>query len=1130
MTTPINCPVFATDRKKKPIRGNLRTRIEARAEDTRRILQHAAQHPRQLANSATEQFLQQQARQTWIMTIGDLIHLNPRQLPGLQDLVTAQFGYLQRAFGLDPSIKYSTPGEIRNSLIRAKSSAEGLINAAGRIVALGEMQRFMNRYRTITNRLGIKRQIADELLLDITEVGQSSARRSALIHYSHDVLGRQSMFDVIERRRYQDMYNRLTREGFSKQEIDELITDVVHISDSFDRVRAIARMAGVEIGDQSNIGYLPRIFSEDFKLRYADIEADELLNTIDTSITEFSSVFNRSRNTYHFIPEDLAIVADVLQIKPSDIMTMMSDMRVWRQYLHNNLSVGQLDYLVDSGVMQKMPMTSREIFEYFVDQYEMPYKWMNEMMLVDPEAMMSEYAASLQRSAGNSAMFRRMIEGEAITRGWAITRSMQQANPELYGNFIPLGDQMNRWAMQARIVPQQVVPTPELIGRAIGTKPEIIRQASDILVHPQVAHQWGALMEISVDPHMMGTVGRTMYYMSRFFNKQVLTNTRYVLNTLLQSVAGSFAAGANLLLMLPSMMHTMKVMTHGLEYFDRFPNVKYKVRADGTEMTLRQVYEYFLITTGHNMAPGSNMVRIGDMASRRRMIEGIMGAPESMQRAVHQILSYSAAAGSPTSGVRIPGVSHTARFSRRVGVELDKLTNAAFAPFAFTANFFDIATKWAALLSFLENTNGGRFAADKVGQFFSSGQLRTYDDIDDAIRHINEYFYNPYNIGRTTSFVNNYIRPFAAWSMANPPMQIRHMMRNPHTYVAVHRLRSYWNTPLYTEEEYNEDNVSNWILKADPLYLGRDENGNPIVSITNSWDAGYDFLQWADQSGRDFRRAWFGAQEGTMSEIRQLNRSRSETFEQWLLETLGETNVVWRTLVETVTGKQTFPAGESIGPQDDLDVRPTLWGMALPPRLINVLRKFPMVEAIDQINPGGVFGESQVIDTSGRIVREGRPSPLTGNDRTRVVGRSLDDLGGNLPLRLARLVGVNVRTIDYGRGAQTTLDDIEYTERMLQESIMESRILLESSPNMSERERQRILEERERKILLLGQIRIDHARVLQWARDNDVVPRDALRELNNLRIRVRSLPDPNAETLDDIYRRTFTENGIPYPP
>jgi len=1100
----VNCPTFGNDRERRPFNPNELTQLARRRAQWEHIVQSAlSSDPAQRALQIEELTIAE-ARSIWIRNIAESISLNPQQVPRMQDLLVRHLGQLNRRLGLNPSTVFTTAGEVRYSLFQAKQVMEGLLNTAGRLVALEQVESFERVWRGHVRRLNLGRRRGERLMADVLDLANLPEVHSIVGRYTTETLGLQgnsrSLFDMFQRRRYQGLLNRLQGAGFTKPEIDELFTIAAEIPRAFDRVRLVARAAGVDVSRIENINYFSRQMTRDFQLRLQDTDVTELIQQVENGVTDFSTLHNRSRNTVHLIPEDMAILSRITGRTPDEITRMvLSSPREWASYLHTNLTTDQLDLLVDSGVLQKVPMSSTEVFDFFVSQYDMPYRYLSEMIRIDPQRALADYTSSLQRSAGNSAMLQRMISGDAIQNGWAVT-GRQVREDARFVNFRPLSTSMDNWARQAKI--------PNAM-QALGLNGDAYRQLSDIWVHPVVADQFEGLLAISTDPVNMAHVGRIIYSAQRFVNKNILSNIRYVANTALQGVRETFGAGGNLITYIPSLWTIQRTMMNGIEWADNVRGV-YRL-PDGNEYTFRQLLEYFFLTSGHGVAPGTNMIRIDSSIARMRVAEGLMNAPENLGLAFHRMMSYAAASGDPLNGRHIPLYERPGRAARQLAEGINWFNEAQFGIYAYTANIFDVTAKFNTFMTMVDNSKRG-FSWNSVGAVLTTMQYRQFNSLDEITRQINEYNYNESNLGQLTSFANAYIKPFAGWAMVNPFMQIRHMLRNPHQFMAMQRLYSWFATPMLLDEDYNQDTVPDWVRGSGPIYLGRDSENHPIVMMPGGWDGGNDFLSWAVEGSNDVAREFFGRRVGTAEELREFDRSRAESFESWLLENTGSLNVIWRTAAETITGRDW--TGRSFIPEDETDIQPTFFGMRLPPRIINVARKFPLLDTLDRMNIGGISGQAPVYDQQGRLIREERPT-WTGAPQRRITSRSIDALGDNGLIIAMRLAGLNVRTIDYDHNAQTTLQDVEYTIQVLDRSINDA-VVTYHSRDLSIEARQELEENIANRMLLWYQYRLDHARVLQWMRENDVLPVDALRELNTLRIRVRDLPMPAQETMDDI--------------
>lgn len=1111
----INCPTYDTDRKKRDFDSNERSEISRRITEQNRLERAAMQVPRNQEVAAKFNRTRIEAHNRWTRYLSDLQNLTPENIPRMLDKLVSDFGIHNRNLGLNPDLEYTIAGEVRENLIDAKRTIEGLINTAGRIVVLERLQPFVEEFRSAARSLNINRNTIAELLDDTITIGQIPSIQSSTVYYRHTVLGRNSLVDVIQRRRYNQYVQRMLDSGFDKNTVNRFVDRASVIGNSFDEVATLARAVGVDVGRIEDIGFFSRQITKNFENRLSDIKVEELLEAVNFGNTTLSSIHNRSRNTFHFIPEDLVFTSQILGISPNEIRDLLDDPIRFRTYLHNNLSAQQLDSLVDSGVMQKLPMSSREVLEYFQRQYQLPLS-LSDAFVLDPIENIKNYTNSLQRAAGNSAILRRMVEGDAFKQGWAISERTFLENQDRFRNFVPLGNGLDRWVQQAKVA------NIEHLEAAMGLEQGYLQSLQNIRVHPIVADQYHSLMEIAMSPSMMGSVSNMAQNFSRMIRgtssrllKSVLASPQYVFRTMMQNTVAFHAAGGNMVMVPFAFLDMQKLISRGLNVFD---NVTPRFRLDGRELTYRQLFEELLIHRGHSVAPGTNLTRlriptVGDF-SPQNMWEAMVGTADGISRTMTDLLSYTMAFGDPVNGRKINMAERVGRFSKRSLQIIDGLFDETFSVFAYMANFSDIMYKWATVLSTVERLDGSNFAA-RVGQFATSQQVRQYNTSRDLFRHLDEYFVDVYKSGRTTNFVNQYIFPFATWAMANPPMQFRHMFRNPHQYLNYHRLRSFLNSPLTEDEEYTDEFVPTWQLEGSPLYVGRDEQGRPITILTDNYDAVSDTISFVNGLGNTVTRLFGG--DAQFDEQRRADATERRVGAEAILDIVGRAHLPWKVLVEQITGRDSFTGREFLSNEDDIS--PTYLGLRLPPRSIYLLNKIPPLEWLDQANPGEVFGTPARRDLNGRVIDPGRFS-VFGTERSRIRSRDYDTLDQNFALQLFRMAGLQIRTIDYEREALNTLDDIERIANQLERSVNDIRRDLASADigdrSISTEERNRLLTLRDERINAWFQLRYDHARILAWANDKDIIPRDALRELDELRIQVRQIPDPNQDTIDSL--------------
>lgn len=1110
---PISCPTYATDRQRRDWTPQERSDLNRRIKFWERIQNHAAQTPRAQAAKAQAEIDRLDAISRWERLTTRVVSLSPERNRGLQDFVASLFGQNSRALGIDPSTGYSVAGNVRSNLTEARAAVEGLINNAGRITSIKRIDYFVNTFKRTSRRLRLSRREIERLMDDTITVGQLPRTINNTTYYRTQILGNQTPLDMIARRRYNDYIRRMQDAGFSRQETTNLINLAVGVTQAFDEVRTIANALGVDVGKQADIGYFTRIFTRDARLRLLDTKAEEVLSFIRSGTDSISSVFARSRQSNFLIPEDIALASHFIDLPVPEIMNLLNDPIQWTRYLHNNLSVDQIDMLVDAGILGKLPMTSTELMEYFVRQYDMPFRNLSDMFVLDPSRVLNEYATSLQNAAGNSAMIRKMVSGETRRAGWAISRVTFEQNP-VFRNFVPLGDSLNQWARQARISPQQLAAN-------MGIQEDVLKKLGDTYVHPVVAAQWKALMQISMDPALMGNFARIMYTVSRWMTRTALTTPQFIFRNTLGGIISAAAAGANMVMHVPSMFDISRVLSQGFEDFD---NTRPFRVIDGQTLTQRQTLEMFMSRRGQSMVPGAVDMRMSGQGLHRAF-EHLLNSPQAIYQSLAELINYTMAHGDPVNGRTIPLYERFGRFSRKSLDLIGAFSEEAFAPFALMNNFFDIAFKWSTFQSVTRVAQGG--AGMRVGQFITSGQLRVFDNSEDAFRHLDEYFPNPFNVGTATAFLNNYVMPFRTWAMANPPMQIRHAMRNPHLYLTYHRVRNIFNAPLSDDD--NPDNppyggYPSYILEDYPIFIGRDDNGNPIMMMPNNYDPISDAFTYLNQQGMQVQRL-FGRRVGSDSQLRE--QARGETFQTFLDDIVSQLHAPWRVAAEQLMSRDAF-TGRSLNVSEASEY-PTYFGVRVHPRLRNILEKIPLSYQLEQLVAStGVLGTAARYDVNGNLIDPGELS-INATTRTSSDRKRYDLEDQNFVYTLLRLSGLNIRVIEPERGMQMTFNDVGRTITQLEESINTNIQDLQTARVNGEvqdpREDERRMNEIREQVYMWGQLKIDQARILTWMRANNVLPPRAIDEINRLNIQIRNLPYPAQEELDQIIQEALEYHG-----
>lgn len=1111
----IECKVNpGKDRKKRAFDTAERADVTRRAKLHERILRMTAQDPRFDPQFAAD-VARVAAEGTWVRQTADLIRLSPKQAVRLQDYLVTWFGQKAANLGVDP-LNMSIAGTVRHSLIDAQKTIEGMINTAGRLGSVKAISSFDKTMKGFQRQLRLTDDVVAQLMDDALTVGQIPTTQSRSVAYRNKALGRSSLVDVVQRNRYNKFITDMTDAGFSKANIDDVLKQATDVSMAFDQIRAMARAVGVEVGTLENLGYFTRIVTSDFKLRLGDLSSEELLDALSAGDNQMSTMYNRSRSTVHYIPEDEAFVAKFLNMEPQELRDMMDDPLAWRVYLKENVSAEQLDTLVDAGILEKLPMSSREVFDYYVRQYELPYKHLNDMFVTRPKAVMQSYAQSLMESAGNAAMLKKMLTDEAFDAGWAVTEAAMKADPALYSNFISLGSQFDRWAKQAHIPVGQVM-------QSMGMNQQMVSRLEGVFVHPVVGHQWSAIMATATNPSMMTGVASNVSYIGKWVSRRALTQPAYVFRQAYSAVMNTVAAGGSLLAMPNAFIDLVKAHRLGPEALD---NTKKVFEADGQQFTKRELFTWFMHKHGQSVAPGTVGQHFAAGTDAIPSVKQVLQSPQYAFNGLRDMWSYSMAHGDPVRGKKIAMHERFVRGIRYGAESVNQFMEDTYQPFAAMANMMDLWGKWATFQTVVKKTPGNELT-DAAQQIIGSLQSRRFGNLNDAFRHIDEYFVSAYDTGTAVAALNNYLMPFRTFAMANPPMQVRHMLRNPHAYVAYWRLRSILNEDLSEDDRLINGAVPGWIQENIPLKLFTDEKGYPVVLLPNNFDPIADAFVFVNETAEDVARIGFGAKVGTEEEKRA--QARGESLQDTLLELASQTHAPIKYVIEQLMGRETF-MGRSIA-FDEMDARPTVWGIPTTSRIKHTIESMiPIVRAVDVFNPGGAFGVAPKYDHRGQIIDAGKLSWL-GTERS-ATDRYLYSANADTVRRTMRIMGLNVQTIDPERNVQFSMNDISKTLGVMERSMTKTqtdireKFLREQMDGVSidRAELQRRRDELKERMDVYTALRIDDLRLKQWAKERNIPDSETLTQLRNLNMNLRDIPYPAADQIRESARLIMDEH------
>lgn len=1012
--------------------------------------------------------------ETFAQNAGAMAVLDPSHYSKLQNFIRSTFG-AKRTNPFNTGTKFNQAGEVAQNLLDAKRVATGMVNDAGMMRTLERLNTTIDNIRAQLKHKGIAPDKLGETVQDVIEMGNIPKLRLAF--------QKSDAVEAFQMKRLGDFYQRMDDLGFDGAETDELVKMAGDVSASFDEMRAVADSVGYNIPELENLGYFPRIATDDWRMRlkqHGNEVAGADLSSKLRSGNILSTDWDKMRNTYWYVPSDSKIAAEFLRITPDELDAMILDPIAFRNWLGENTTEAQLNDLFDSGVMSKLPMSGRETFEYFVDKFQLPYKGLNEMFLVDPKRAIEAYANELKTAVGNHAMVKTVIS-DGIDAGWILPHNTIQNLPvDQQKNFVRLGsleDRLKSWY-----------------------DTDTLKTLQTLYVHRTVADQWMSILHISSSPSQLGNIARVWSHITTTLNKSALlgTNVLYLGRLFLGAVISGHAAGADLTKMLPAMWDVANLAIKGLEHFD---NTKPFLKADGKWMTKREAVEKFMLKRGTDIVPGTPGVKTGGGFNKSDLnpLHHIMSA----KKALSDLYLYTRSFGDPISGAK--------GFTEYSLMQAQNLINGAYKPIAISGNIIDLAAKWSVFQSVLEQPSGMAAIRNAGGRALSFGG-KSFDNLEAAFRHIDEYFPMYDEIGSVQKAVGG-IFQFGVYAMQNPPMMLRHALRHPQKYIAYHRLLQMYNQA--NTDEVPEGGIPDYAQDDYPIVRQIDKRTGEVILLSpNGYDPITEAFTNATELGEDVLR-FAGRKVGTTNEqiSQEAGQYLPDREDKGWLELLSKTfaGKLWNTAVgnDPITGEKKYTGGDN-----------TYLGVPMSNSVENLLAFVTPIDALNRTNPFDVFGRKERKDAFGNVVVPEKKSfagfSRTENDDKKYTDDKLNNVNDPV-LRTIAAFGGRVRVADTYKNMDRTFSQLERDGNELeQKATMYAKEFMLEKGSMSPQEQKQHQDKLEHMLDVMAQIRMDEARVNAWCLQRNIPSSEALQKMKEMRIVTEQLPSPASPVMRRI--------------
>lgn len=552
------------------------TRLQALAEakalaDEARALKVGATDPVIIRRKASAQL----AQRYWTRMVyeaGNLAFLSPTKMDNvsswLANWTTQRLGQAKA---------------VREPLQNIKRLADGFVREQGVYLMLEKQRTLAQELRSLAKLRGAT--VTPEDMRRLLEEGMIPQRQATYRNTPEQEAALLSSYNAME----QDFINR----GFTQDDLATLLSKAADVSAQWDQLTAVQLATGMKVDDMYNIGYMPRQLTPLGNL--TPVAKDKSLGLGSPGGVP-GVALAKSRETWKYLPEDNELVSSLLGLKEGQLDKLISQPVDFAIYLSKRVTPTQLELLVDSGVMSKLPMLTSEVSEQLIRTFKMPLG-LTELFIADPIEATQQLTLKLRRGVEQSAMVK-LITTEGIQRGWAYPQPLDPS-----------------WVKLSDI-------------------PEVAVSSGGMYVHPMVANQLRGILQAAKSPSEMNNVSRAWKAYTSWFSKEAIGNPLvakvYLSNQFLSNMLSALGAGVPPHEYLASVVDMTKLAMRGLDAFDDTKVYRY----DGLlPLTHRELVAKTSRMFSTEVLPGLN--------GRDALFKLEEFSPHFVAKQLHQLKSYS---------------------------------------------------------------------------------------------------------------------------------------------------------------------------------------------------------------------------------------------------------------------------------------------------------------------------------------------------------------------------------------------------------------------------------------------------------------------------------------------------------
>ena len=894
--------------------------------------------------------------------------------------------------------KATIPGAVRQQLKRAERLfTNDLPHNLGRLAI---EERIRSNWQEM-KKLKKKHKISDADFHDLSVLAvELSYSRWAKQYYNVGARGLEFI-----RGRYENFVKFMDDLGLEASEQEHILQLGRGVADSYHQALKITQEMGVNVNQLENMEFFPRQLSEDIKRRFTwerqkeggtlrtGGDARGSIRLSDGSTIDLGQAFMKSRNTHNYVIEDEIVLQAFLEankffeldeIKAMGDINHVNDLLdpdnadVLNKAIFDHLADDQLETLVESGILSKIPMSAIEYRNWLSTKFPLPSENLNTIMQTDWQKAFNGYREQLKRATGRAGLVWSLVKNSVGLDGnrapWGVSKlqvledAKKPLKEQQFKNWKPLFTSRTE---------ESSILTREMEEMFIRSKLDKQGEVPQVYVHPIAAELFTSMLDIAEEPGKLGMVADQVRHFTRIFKNMAIATPSFTVTQFISPMFQTWAAGGDFTRHLSDVTKMSKVLflTHGKKFTTNqaleqvMDNTRKVYKGlEGELVTEKELYEQgrrlgFL----NDYSPG-----LGETAKQKFMSFSPLNLKGNFRMWAANLEQLGMGKGTARS------ILDAAALPQRMFID-----RVAYWNMLLTTEF-ENAARFGTLKSLQFDRTKGTGFLDRIQQAkkvaASQGNLE-FDTLEGAVEHAQNYFFMFDDQGNLDATIRDFVVPFWSYVSRNPVSQVRAAIRQPVRYGNFLRLYAATNGKEEIEEEVGmptENFVPEWVEEQRPVYWSvdvdetPDEAKRPFVfyfptrRIDPIGDTAENLLAGENLSVDSFLKSVgvfpedFEREEKIVrkrEDIEMLRGQGRDATGAWIDSLLENSYGTYKGIAGLVLQREIGQDKESLVPSPHARKNTTFFGVKFNPGLRYLLEEtLPVVQRLNSMNPIGIFG------------------------------------------------------------------------------------------------------------------------------------------------------------------------------